>query len=84
MKEKTNACRILVGKYDTKRSLEIPRHTWENNIKLDLKETGRNNVDWIHLGQVGDMWRDTVKTVMNFRFSKFRGISRVLAELLAS
>ena len=79
-----NACRILVGKSDTKRSFERPRHTWENNIKMVVKEAGRNNVSWIHHGQVRDMWWDTVNTVMNFRFSKFRGVSRVFAELLAS
>lgn len=84
MKEKTNECRILVGKSDTKRSLERPRHTWENNIKIDLTEIGRNIVDWIHLVQVRDMWWDIVNTVMNFRFSKFRGVSRVSAELSAS
>lgn len=84
MKEKTNECRILVGKSDTKKSLEKPRHTWENNVKIDLKETWCDNVDWIHLGQVRDIWRDIVNTVMNFRFSKFRGVSRVIPELLAS
>jgi hypothetical protein len=84
VKEETNACRILVGKSNTKRSLERLRHTWKNNVEMDLKETGRNNVDWIHLGQVRDMWRDTVNTAMNFRFPKFRGVSRVSAKLLAS
>jgi hypothetical protein len=24
-------------------------HSWENIMKLDLKETGYENVDWIHL-----------------------------------
>jgi hypothetical protein len=37
---------------------------------MDLKETGRNIVDWIHLAKVRDMWRDIVSTVMNLRVFK--------------
>jgi hypothetical protein len=28
-----------------------PKHRWEDNIKLDLRETGINGVNWIPLGQ---------------------------------
>ena len=31
---------ILVGKLEGKRPLGRPRHRWENNIKMDLKEVG--------------------------------------------
>jgi hypothetical protein len=41
---------ILVGKPDRMRPLGRPRHRWENNIRMDLKEIG-NDVDWIHLAQ---------------------------------
>jgi hypothetical protein len=34
--EKSNACRILVGKPERKRSLRKPRHRWVDNIKMDL------------------------------------------------
>jgi hypothetical protein len=34
MVTKRNACRILVGKPEGKR----PRRTWEDNIKMDLRE----------------------------------------------
>jgi hypothetical protein len=30
------------------------RHTWEYNIKMDLKETGCAVVDWIQLSLGGD------------------------------
>jgi hypothetical protein len=30
----------LVRKSKDNRPLENPRHKWENNIKMDLKETG--------------------------------------------
>jgi hypothetical protein len=32
------------------RQLE-PRHRWENNITMDLRETEREGVDWMHLAQ---------------------------------
>jgi hypothetical protein len=30
------------------------RHRWEDNIKLDLREIGFGDVDWIHLAQDRD------------------------------
>ena len=38
MGERRGIYRVLVGKPDGKRSLERPRHRWENNIKMDLQE----------------------------------------------
>jgi hypothetical protein len=35
-----NAYRVLVGKPDGKRPLVRCGHRWEDNIKVDLKETG--------------------------------------------
>jgi hypothetical protein len=35
---------MLVGKPDWLRSLGIPRHRWEDNIKMDLMETGLEGV----------------------------------------
>jgi len=32
--------RVLVGKPEGKRPLGRPRHRWEDNIKMDLKEVG--------------------------------------------
>jgi hypothetical protein len=34
-------------------------------LKTDLKETGWDGVDWVHLAQIG-LWV-RMKTVMNFR-----------------
>jgi hypothetical protein len=33
--EKTNSCRILVGKPEGKRPLGRPRHRWAYNIKIN-------------------------------------------------
>jgi hypothetical protein len=57
MGEKRNACRILVGKPEGKRSLERPRCRWMDNIKMDLRETEWDCVDWIDMAQGRDQWR---------------------------
>jgi hypothetical protein len=39
MRAKMNAYRVLVGKPQEERPLARPRHTLENNIKMDLRDT---------------------------------------------
>ena len=68
--------RVLVGKPETKRPLGRPRHRWEDNIKMDLKEVGRGCGDWMELAQDRDRWRALVSTVMNLRVPKMRGIAK--------
>jgi hypothetical protein len=48
MAEMRNVYIILVGNPEGRRPLEIPRHKWEDNIKMDLMETGLEGVDLIH------------------------------------
>jgi hypothetical protein len=38
-----------------------------DNIKIDLREIGFGDADWIHLAQDRDRWPALVNTVMNFR-----------------
>jgi hypothetical protein len=47
---------ILVGRPEGRRPLERPRHRWEDNIKMDLREIGFGDVDWIHMAQDRGMW----------------------------
>jgi hypothetical protein len=42
---------VLVGKPKGKRPLGRPRHRWKCNIKMDLREIGINEVNWIRLAQ---------------------------------
>jgi hypothetical protein len=35
-----------------KRPVERSRRRWEDNIKINLKETGGEGADWIHQAQV--------------------------------
>jgi hypothetical protein len=44
--EKRNACGLLVGKPEEKRSLRTRRHRWVDNIKIDLGERER---EWSEL-----------------------------------
>jgi hypothetical protein len=65
--EKRNAYRIWVGKPERKRPLGRPRRRWEDNIRMDLREIGWGDMDWIDLAQDREHWRALVITVMNLR-----------------
>jgi hypothetical protein len=67
MGEMRGADNILVGRPEGRRPLGRPRRRWEDNIKMDLREIGFGDVDWIHLAQDRDRWRALVNTVMNLR-----------------
>jgi hypothetical protein len=54
-----------VGKPEGTRPLERSRSRWVDNIKMDLREIGRESEDWIDLAQDRDQWRALVNTVMN-------------------
>jgi hypothetical protein len=56
-----------VGKQDGKRPLGRPRSRWADNINVDLREIGCNDVDWFDLAQDKGQWRAIVNTVMNLR-----------------
>ena len=67
MDQSRNAYRVLVGKPESKRHLERPRRTWEDNIKMDLREVCCDPGDWIVLAENRDQWRAYVRAVMNLR-----------------
>jgi hypothetical protein len=67
MGEVRGAYNILVGRPEGRRPLRRPRRRWEDNIKMDLRETGFGDVDWIHWAQDRDSWRAIMNTVMNLR-----------------
>jgi hypothetical protein len=43
-----------------------PRSREEDNINIDLKEIGYEDIEWIHLAQEEFQWRALVNTVMSF------------------
>jgi hypothetical protein len=66
--KRRRAYRALVGKPERRRPLGRPRRRWEDNIKMDLREFGWGDVDWLDLAQDRDRWRALVYTAMNLRF----------------
>jgi hypothetical protein len=54
--EERGVYRVLVGRPEGKRPLGRPRRRWEDNIKLDLRETGIDGANWIRLAQYGVEW----------------------------
>jgi hypothetical protein len=65
MAEGKGVYRVLVGRSEGKRPLGRPRHRWEDNIKMDLREIGIGGVNWICLSQDRVQWQAFVNTVMN-------------------
>jgi hypothetical protein len=59
--------RILVGNPEGKRPLGRHRRGWDGNIRIDLRDMGWGDVDWIDLAQDRDQWRALVNTVMSLR-----------------
>jgi len=56
MKERRSIYSVLVGKPERKRPLGIPKHRWEDNIKMNLQEVGCGDMD---------RWWALVNVVMN-------------------
>jgi hypothetical protein len=67
MGEKLTAYRALVVKPEGKRPLGRSKHSWEDNIKMDIRRIRWVGMDWSNLAQGRDHWRALVNTVMNLR-----------------
>jgi hypothetical protein len=72
MGEERIVYKVLVGKPEGRRPLGRPRRRWEDEIRMDLRETGLGGVDWIRLSQDRDRWRAVVSAVMNLRVLALR------------
>jgi len=67
MGERRGVYRVLIGRPEVRRPLGTPRHRWEDNIKMDLREIGIDGANWIHLAQDRVQWRACVDTGMKLR-----------------
>jgi hypothetical protein len=54
MRDRRNACMILVGKLEGRTPLGRPRCRCVDSIKMDLRKMGWDGVDWIDLAQDRD------------------------------
>jgi hypothetical protein len=62
MGEGRGAYRILVERPYGKRPLRRPRLRGEDNIKMDLRETGIHGANWTRLAQDRSQWRVCMNT----------------------
>ena len=67
IKEDSSALKILTGIPAGKIPLGMPRRRWEDNIRMDLKETCINTRNWVDLAQHRDYWRSLVNAALNLR-----------------
>jgi hypothetical protein len=62
---KEKCIRAIVEQPEEKRPPERLTLRWEENTKMDLKETGWVGVDWFHLAQDRDKWQDPQNIAVN-------------------
>jgi hypothetical protein len=73
---------ILVGRPEGKKQLGRPRHRWDGKIKLDFKDLGCEDVNWIHLVQDMVQWQAFLNTVINFSVQSKAGNFLTAEQLL--
>jgi hypothetical protein len=54
-----------VGKPEGKRPLGRPRHKWEDNITMELREIAWRSIECIQIAQDRGRWQSLVNKVMN-------------------
>jgi len=54
MGEMKNTYKILIREPEGRRPLRKCRHRWEDNIRIDVRVIGSEDMDWIHLAQDRD------------------------------
>jgi hypothetical protein len=68
--EERKVYKVLVEMPEGKRPGGRRRRTWDDGIRMDLREIGwGGGLEWIQLAQDRDRWRAVVNTVMNLRIS---------------
>jgi hypothetical protein len=65
MEEGRSAFKDLIGKPNGKGLSGMPRRTWEDNIRIDLKEIGINTRNWVDSAQDRDYWRALLNSALN-------------------
>jgi hypothetical protein len=44
-----------------------PSHRWKDNIKIDVKQGGWEEMEWMNVVKGGDSWQVALNTVMNYK-----------------
>jgi hypothetical protein len=61
MRELRNAYTSMVREPEKKRAQRRHGYRCDDNIRIDLRKTGCEATDWIHLAQDRDQWQTLVK-----------------------
>ena len=67
MEKGSSALKILTGTPVGTRPLRRPRRSWEDNIRMDLKEIIINTGNWVYSAQDGGYSRAFGNTALNLR-----------------
>jgi hypothetical protein len=69
MEQGRGVYRVLVAEPECRRPLGRSRRRWEDNIKMDLREIGIDEANWIRPAQGRVRWRAFffLRTVMKLR-----------------
>jgi hypothetical protein len=65
MEEGKSAFKILTGKPTGNIPLGRPRRSWEDNIRMNLKEIDINTRNWVDSAQDRSYWRALVNAALN-------------------
>jgi hypothetical protein len=68
----TNAHTVCTGKVKGNRPLARPGRWWQN-VKLEIKETGFDELDWINVAQNMNKWQGVLNMIMNLRVPQNAG-----------
>ena len=69
MEKGRRALNISTSTPTGKRPLRSPRHRWEDNSIMDLKEISINTRNWVDLAQNRDYWRVLTNVALNLQVS---------------
>jgi hypothetical protein len=67
MEEMRNACNSFVRRPEEKGPHARLRHRWDDHVRMDLRVTGREVVDWMHPAQDRDQQQAPVNTVKHLQ-----------------
>jgi hypothetical protein len=69
MEEGRSASKILTGTGTPTRKIPLgmPRHRWEDNIRMDFKGIDINRRNWVRSAQDRNYWRTLVIVALNLR-----------------
>jgi hypothetical protein len=64
---------LIVGNPERKRLLGRPRHRWECNFEMNIKEEGWGDMDWINVTEERDKCLALVSPVVNVWVTQIAG-----------